>query len=761
MPPNVILKPQIGVEELDHFEKDAVHLFIDPEFPNWISTNKIGAFIIKNLKNTSLKDIALKLSKTSNVSPEEILEDSKNFLKELKKREFSAVGSKRGLYPGRSKVVGCGQLQELWIYTNNSCNLRCKHCFVSAGEVSKEEMSTQELKNLIDEASSLGAFRFYFTGGEPFLRDDIIELIEHALKGNKNELIILSNGTLFNQSNLRKLKRFKDSNLKIQVSLEGPNAMVNDKVRGPRSFHRALKGIKNLVDFGMAPIVTTTITKDNIETLIEMPQLLSSLGVKHYHVLFLQNRGRARKSENEISVSPNEITEIMRKLIIVSKRHGIVLDNEMSLHIRAKAKRGRKYDLCNSCFEMLSVDSNGHVYPCAPLNGEKEFNCGSIGKRRLKDIWFNSDTTQAIRENSVSIKEGCRVCSLKFICGGGCFCQSYYASKALGKGDISYRDPYCLTFKELIFDRLWELAAPEGYKALKTGYEPPVVISSMDPKLPSCSVSSTRVKDFEHEIGSFHCSCVLGIEIEGEHKILKGNKNRLAKEACFNERAIEYEDWFKTPIGSRYNAVAKKRIFSLINVKPGDKILEVGCGTGNYSLEISKLGAEVVGVDASEWMLRIAIKNARVNKVNLIPKHSDAQNLPFPDGTFDAIMSINMLEYSQNSQKAVHEMIRVLRKGGQLILGVLNKNSLWGLTRSVKGVLGIEAYFGAGFLGKRELISLLPKEQIEGINLISAIYFPPVNQNSILKASDYFETLWEKILPNSGALTILSATKAP
>jgi radical SAM protein with 4Fe4S-binding SPASM domain len=760
MPTNTISKPQIVIEELAHFEKDGVHIYIDPEFPNWISTNKTGAYIIENLRNSSLTDLALKLSKNLNTNFEVILQDSKNFLKELEKREFSGVKRHGKVYPGRSEVIGCGLLQELWVYTNNSCNLRCKHCFVSAGEVSKNEMNTQELKSLIDEASSLGAFRFYFTGGEPFLREDIFKLIDHVLGENMNELIILSNGTLFNKEKLRKLKQFKRSNLKIQVSLEGPNAITNDKVRGPGSFERALRGIKNLVNLGMSPIVTTTLTKNNIDSLIKMPELLSSLGVKHYHVLFLQNRGRATNSAEDISVPPIEITEIMRKLITISKRYGIVLDNEMSLHVRTKAKRGRKFDLCNSCFEMLSVDSTGNVYPCAPLNGEEEFNLGSIKERPLRDIWHNSEAAQVIRDNSVSIKEGCRTCFLRFICGGGCFCQSYYSSKVMGKGDISHRDPYCHTFKELIFDRLWELATPKVYSSPIDGYEPPRVISSMDSSLPSCSVPSTRVKDFEYEIGSFHCSCVLGIEIEGEHKILTRGKNRLAKAACFNERAIEYDEWFTTPLGRRYDSAAKKRIFSKINVKPGNKVLEVGCGTGNYTLELAKMGADVVGVDASEWMLRIAISNARENNVNIIPKHTEAKDLLFQDETFDFVISINLLEYPPDPKKAVNEMIRVLKKGGKLILGVLNKNSLWGLTRSMKMGLGVEAYFGARFLSNKEVVSLLSKEQLEGIDISSTIFFPPLNHDSVLMASDFFETMGQKIVPNSGALTILSATKA-
>jgi MoaA/NifB/PqqE/SkfB family radical SAM enzyme len=125
-----------------------------------------------------------------------------------------------------------------------------------------------------------------------------------------------------------------------------------------------------------------------------MPDFLKSLGIKHLHVLLLQSRGRAMQCHDDMSLEPAVVTDVMRSLVSRSRALGVVLDNEMSLLMRAKAKRGRKQDLCNSCYEMLSVDSDGWVYPCAPLSGEENFNCGSIRDKPLKDIWLKSDKTK-------------------------------------------------------------------------------------------------------------------------------------------------------------------------------------------------------------------------------------------------------------------------------------------------------------------------------------------------------------------------------
>jgi radical SAM protein with 4Fe4S-binding SPASM domain len=733
---------------------------LDPEYPNWISANEPGAQIIEELGHSTLEDIALNVSRRWGINFDEALKECRVFIEELKDKEFISEGIKpRSKYPGRSKVIDCSRLQELWIYTNNSCNLRCSHCFVSAGDVSKSEMTTSEIKALVDEAMALGAFRFYFTGGEPFLRKDIFDLIEYILGTDGNELIVLSNGTLFKGELLKKLKKFRKRNITIQVSLDGSNSKVNDSIRGKGSFENAVEGIKTLVSIGMAPIVTTTITKHNVDHLKEMPRLLASLGVKNHHILWLQNSGRAKKNPEGLTVSPEKITKVMRDLIGMSKKFGIIVDNEMSLLVRTKTKRGRKHDLCNSCYEMLSVDSDGHVYPCAPLNGEKEFDCGSIKKQSLKDIWLNSKKTQAVRDNNVSIKEGCKVCNLRFICGGGCFCQSYYASKAEGEGVISAKDPYCSALQNLTYDLLWELATPEDYIEENNGYQAPKVLASMDSMLPSCSVPSTMVTDFSFEIGTFHCSCVLAVDLEGDEKIGSGNGNRLAREACFNERSHEYLEWLESPIGEAYNSLAKKKVFSLLNIKQKDCILEIGCGTGNYALEFARRGGDVIGVDASEWMLRIAKKNVLEEELDIDLKHCFVGDLEFKDESFDVVFSMNMLEYSRNPKDAVEEMYRVLKRGGVLIIGVLNKSSLWGVTRTVKKRVGKEAYHGARFLTRGELLGILPSKNSHKSQLSTTVFFPPINNKYLLGAQQIFEWFGGKILPRYGALTILKFVK--
>ncbi len=590
------------------------------------------------------------------------------------------------------------------------------------------------------------------------MRRDIFDLIDYVLSTPKNELVILSNGTLFNRSTLKRLKAFRKKNLVIQVSLEGPDAVVNDFVRGKGSFERAVQGIKNLVGIGISPIVTTTLTKHNAGHLTEMPGLLRSLGVNNYHILLLQNSGRAKVSSDEIALPPVEVTPVMQELIQRARESGIVLDNEMSLKVRARAKMGRKYDLCNSCYEMLSIDSDGQVYPCAPLNGEKRFNCGSIHDSSLKDIWQSSKTAQEIRNTSVASKEGCNRCSIRFICGGGCFCQSYFSKKAVGGSGITAKDPYCHTLHSLIFDLIWELAVPPDLRIDSGVYQPPSVFSSMESYLPSCAVPSTLVRDFSFEAGTFHCSCVLGVELEGDMRLMGSGEDRLTRDACFNELAHEYEEWMASPIGTAYGDLAKKTVIPLIPLNRGMSVLDVGCGTGNYGLELAKKGAHVVGLDSSEWMLRICQANGWRDEMEIKLKHAFGEKLPYPDETFDAVVSINYLEFSSDPEKAVSEMLRVLKKDGHLILGVLNKKSLWGFTQQIKKTFAKGAYYEARFFTPKELAGLFNGSGVR-LSLRSTIYFPPVNHKGMMRFNGLFEKIGRKIFSRSGALVVASAIK--
>lgn len=493
-------------------KRERTYLLIDPLMPNWISTNKVGSEIVRMCDGRhTLDEIAGSISGRYGISLKEANKNCQVFFRGLQEKGFvSETPALKPSYPGRSQTIAPGKLGELWIYTNNDCNLNCLHCLVSAGKQKTSSMSATQIKNLVDQATGLGAHRIYFTGGEPFIREDILDLIEYVT--TRTQLVILSNGTLLDHSISQKLGEISNNNLIMQVSLEGPNAKVNNQIRGIGSFEKAVAGINELVRVGLVPIVTTTVTKLNADYVTETTSYLASLGVKDHHILWLHPRGRGQKNLKNLFVSPGQLTEIMRALFKNSQKLGMLVDNKESLKARIQARRGRKNDLCNSCFEMLCVDSNLQVYPCASLNGDTCFACGSLEEKTLEDIWLNSPATKWIRDNSVQKKVGCNDCYLKFFCGGGCFCQAYYNYKVeKGFGCVMAPDPYCESYKDLLEDLLWELAKPDNPTNGKRNHQPELY-ASMDAELPACAISGTKVTNAAFEVAGFHCACVLGAE---------------------------------------------------------------------------------------------------------------------------------------------------------------------------------------------------------------------------------------------------------
>jgi ubiquinone biosynthesis O-methyltransferase len=148
--------------------------------------------------------------------------------------------------------------------------------------------------------------------------------------------------------------------------------------------------------------------------------------------------------------------------------------------------------------------------------------------------------------------------------------------------------------------------------------------------------------------------------------------------ALFDKEAEKYDNWYETKMGEFADKVETDCAFSLFKPEPGMNILDVGCGTGNFSIKMARKGANVTGIDISEKMLEIARNRASQEELTIEFKKMDSQSLMFPDNFFDAVFSMATIEFLSNAQKMIEEMFRVCKKGGSIVLGTINKDSDWG-----------------------------------------------------------------------------------
>ncbi len=148
--------------------------------------------------------------------------------------------------------------------------------------------------------------------------------------------------------------------------------------------------------------------------------------------------------------------------------------------------------------------------------------------------------------------------------------------------------------------------------------------------------------------------------------------------AIFNGEAGNYDKWYETKLGAHVDKVETECALSLFKIEPGMHLLDVGCGTGNFSMKLAQRGASVVGIDTSREMLTIARKKARQEKLDIEFKEMDCLNLQFPDEAFDGVLSMAAIEFISDYPEMILEMFRVCKKGGPILVGTINRDSSWG-----------------------------------------------------------------------------------
>jgi demethylmenaquinone methyltransferase / 2-methoxy-6-polyprenyl-1,4-benzoquinol methylase len=131
-----------------------------------------------------------------------------------------------------------------------------------------------------------------------------------------------------------------------------------------------------------------------------------------------------------------------------------------------------------------------------------------------------------------------------------------------------------------------------------------------------------------------------------------------------------------------FHRLWKRRVVELARVKPGDRALDLCCGTGDIALALAQCGAETTGLDFSEKMLEVAqtrLQKSKLNPQNLRFLHGDAQQLPFPDNSFDAVTVGYGLRNLTSWESGLAEMVRVAKPGGRIVILEFGKpqNPLW------------------------------------------------------------------------------------
>lgn len=182
----------------------------------------------------------------------------------------------------------------VWLYANYNCNLTCNYCLTeSSPQSARRELSRERMVAVATEARDLGFTGIGVTGGEPFLRPDLPEILLQL--SDILPVVVLTNATLFNEARRERLRPLAGAPIQMQVSLDRPDPIVNDEMRGPGNFAKVVEAIPKLVDMGIHVRIATTAEYIGEEDRLRLCELHRRLGVSDDdHIMRpVVRRGRA------------------------------------------------------------------------------------------------------------------------------------------------------------------------------------------------------------------------------------------------------------------------------------------------------------------------------------------------------------------------------------------------------------------------------------------------------------------------------------
>lgn len=185
---------------------------------------------------------------------------------------------------------------KLWIYTNYDCNLRCSYCVAkSSPNAPRRAIGLANVRRLVDEAVDLGFSELFFTGGEPFIVNEIYDMLAYASARAKTT--VLTNAMILRGARLEKLAAIANDNLVVQVSLDGGRAEDHDAFRGAGAWEKTVEGIRLLQDRGFRVRLSTTETPANAAHLEAICIFHRSLGIpdEDHFIRPLAKRGYAKE----------------------------------------------------------------------------------------------------------------------------------------------------------------------------------------------------------------------------------------------------------------------------------------------------------------------------------------------------------------------------------------------------------------------------------------------------------------------------------
>lgn len=334
---------------------------------------------------------------------------------------------------------GVPPLGTYYLYMAGTCNLACRHCWITPGFLSASEVDTGQ-KSLpfdlfelaIREGVPLGLNHLKFTGGEPFVHPEVERMLVYAAEQNLG-VTLETNGTLITAERARFLRE-KSSVAFVSVSLDGATVATHDYMRAVAgSFVRAQAGIKYLVEVGIYPQVIMSLYEGNLDEIELLAQWAVSAGCSSLKLNIIQETGRGERF--------NERVGGIERLIELGRWIENDLQRRISIplyyswppafktlrHLNSSGGR----ESC-SVHNILGIIHTGQMSMCGIGVQDDALIYGMLGQDLVAEVWANHPVLHKVRENIPYKLEGiCGNCLLRDTCMGFCPADSYHHTQNL------------------------------------------------------------------------------------------------------------------------------------------------------------------------------------------------------------------------------------------------------------------------------------------------------------------------------------------
>ncbi len=351
-----------------------------------------------------------------------------NFLNYLISRNILVTDKNKCAQDNIKEVKTDPGMIKVFLELTTKCNLKCRHCYNFSGMDTEDQhqLTTKEVKRLIDEAHELGVWQFDLTGGEVFLRKDIDQILEY-LDQKSMAVSLFTNLTLLNQEKIEKLK--KHNIKRIVTSLDGFSDELHDSFRGLKgSRQKVVDNIKLLKENNISVLVNVVIGDHNIH---EVDDLINYL-----------------KFDLQVDYSPDIILPLGRGSDLLDQNNYVevvgYLKYLQATDERCSIKNIGKFDPlpqshCGIANKFIYITNDGHGALCPSLTyrENKDFCFGNLREKSLSDIW--KELTRRYGKINCKKVDECKAIDK---CSGGCRARAYSLYGSIEGPDQSYCSLY-------------------------------------------------------------------------------------------------------------------------------------------------------------------------------------------------------------------------------------------------------------------------------------------------------------------------------